>query len=157
NGKRGAVNLAELLDVTITIKYTALPGGEPFTDAVKGLLKPYDTVRYFDLNYDFHDDWIAFLDSEETSLTLTFTPDQFPNLASSRITGLFSKFELRGPGRAVSLMLNNDDTMILRDEQFLETPGLSVRQRGTDWTFTVQGDKANLKTVVLVVGYRADV
>ncbi|MEM8809807.1 MAG: neuraminidase-like domain-containing protein, partial [Cyanobacteria bacterium P01_G01_bin.38] len=46
NGKRGAVNLAELLDVTITIKYTALPGGEPFTDAVKGLLKPYDTVRY---------------------------------------------------------------------------------------------------------------
>jgi hypothetical protein len=156
NGKRGSVDLDQLLDATLTLQYTALPGGEAFADAVKGLLKPYDTVRFIDLNFDFHTEWLEFLSNEETSLTLTFTPALFPNLASSRITGLFSKFELQYE-EPVSLMLNNDDSMMLQDGQFLETPGLSVRPYGTDWTFTVQGDKSALKTVQLVVGYKANV
>jgi|GEM_PF-2546508 len=156
NGKRGAIDLTQLLDVNIMVKYTALPGGEAFADAVKGLLKPYDTVRFIDLNFDFHNEWLEFLSNEETALTLTFTPALFPNMAGSRITGLFSKFELQYD-ESVSLMLNNDDSLVLQDGQFLETPGLSVRPFGTDWTFTVQGDKAALKTVQLVVGYKAHV
>ena len=156
NGKQGSVTLDELLDANIRIRYTALQGGEKFTDAVKGLLKPYDTVRFFDLNYDFHDQWLDFLATEETSLSLTLTRDRFPNMASSRITGIFSKFLLTEPG-PVSLMLNNDETLILRDEQFLETPGLSVRNNGSTWTFTVQGDKTLLKTVQMVVGFKAKV
>ena len=157
NGKKGAISMDELLDITLRIRYTALPGGERFADAVKGLLKPYDAVRFLDLNYDFHDEWIDFLANEDTSLILTLRRDQFPNMASSRITGIFSKFVLVEPATPVSLMLNNDDMLILRDEQFLETPGLSVRNSGTNWTFTVQGEKSNLKTVQLVVGYKAKV
>ena len=156
NGKRGAVTLDQLLDVTITLKYTALQGGEKFADAVKGLLKPYDTVSFLDLNYDFHEAWLSFLESDARSVTVEVDRSLFPNMASGRITGIFTKFQLAEPAQ-VSLVLNNDDMLVLKDEQFLETPGLSISSSGSRWTFTVQGDKSNLKTVQMVVGYKAKV
>jgi hypothetical protein len=47
--------------------------------------------------------------------------------------------------------------MELRDEQFLEKTGLSVSDNGSVWTLTVQGNKAALENVQLVVGYKAKV
>ncbi len=156
NGKRGSVNRDELLDATITVKYTALQGGEAFADAVRGLLKPYNTVRFLDLSSDFNDQWLEFLESDESILSLNMTREHLPNMASSRITGIFSKFEVSGTEK-VSLLLNNDETMVLHDEQFLETTGLSVSNNGSVWRFMVKGNKKALENVQLVVGYKAEV
>jgi len=156
NGRPSSIDLEKLLDVALRVRYTALNGGEAFADAVVGLLKPYDAVRFIDLGYDFARQWLDFLATDERSLVLDVTPDLFPNMASSRITGIFSKLVVTEPG-AVSLVLNNDESMTLEDERFVETPGLSVRSRGSGWTFSVVGDKSLLKTVQLVVGYKAKV
>ena len=53
NGKKGSYNINQLNDVIINLKYTAMQGGEVYKNAVKGMLKPYPTVRLFDFKFDF--------------------------------------------------------------------------------------------------------
>ena len=157
NGKKGGFNFNRLVDVVVNIKYTALQGGEVFANSVKSALKPYQTVRLFDLNYDFGNEWNAFLkDAESDELTLTFTRDHFPDMASSRIAGIFTKYDLIQTGK-VSMVLNNDTEMVLKDGKFLETDSLSISNRGTQLSFKVKGNKQNLKNVNLVVSYKAKV
>ena len=64
NGKKGSINLNDLLDITIVVKYTALQGGPSFAEAVKGMLKPYQAPRFFDMQFDFPQEWNEFLDGD---------------------------------------------------------------------------------------------
>ena len=70
NGRPGVYDINDLVDVTIEIQYTADQGGEAFAEVVKGMLKPYDAVRYFDMGYDFTELWQEWLASEDPVLEL---------------------------------------------------------------------------------------
>ncbi len=156
NGKRGSVNLQALRDVAITLKYTARYGGQAFADAVRGLLKPYDTVRLINLAIDFPQSWQEFQSGDGDTLNLALQREQFPNMSGGRISGIFSAFDTLDDA-SVSIRLNNDEALLLRDRQFLETSGISIGSRGSSWSLRFQGDKRQLSTVHLVLGYKARV
>ena len=155
NGKKGSLDLRSLLDIKIQIRYTARRGGRVFQDVVKGMLRPYQTARFFDLIYDFSQEWNDFLDDETNELVLTFKRDQFPNMSSSKITGIFARFDV-DDGQP-SLILNNTSDWELRDNAYTDTSGLSIGREGTDLRFALRGDKASLRNVQLIFGYRADI
>lgn len=138
---------ADLTDVTITVKYTAHPGGETFATAVKGMLKPFPSARFFDVATDFPDAWAAFTDSG--TLDLSLTPDLLPGISGRQITGLFASYG----GAAVTLLLNGDRRLALTEGKLLKTPGLNVG--GPPWTFVAEGDTSSLAAVGLIVAYRA--
>ena len=96
-GKKGSIDLRELVDITIHLEYTARQGGAVFAQAVKGTLKPYRAMRFFDFIYDYPQEWKDFLDGDSTVLTLTFTRDQFPGMSSSKISGIFTHYNLSQP------------------------------------------------------------
>ena len=154
NGKRGSVDFRELLDVTLVIKYTALQGGEVFADTVRGMLKPYDTVHLIDFNYQFHQQWLAFLESPDDSFEVAVTRDMLPNMAGGRISGLFTSLDTEQNADVV-IQMNDDDELELRHGNFLETRTLNISPRGSAWKLNVLGDKSQLRNVQLVVGYKA--
>ena len=156
NGKKGSYNVNNLRDVIITLKYTAEQGGKPFADAVKGMLKPYTAFQYFDIANDFPDAWEAFLFSEDNELVLSMTRDLFPNISSSKIIGVFTRYELLEPS-AVSMVLNGDEALILQDGKFLPTNGLSISTQGAEWAFVLKGNKTILNNMSLVFSYKASV
>ncbi|MEV0308973.1 hypothetical protein [Nonomuraea fuscirosea] len=59
-----AAGAPELRDVVVTVRYTAEQGGEPFADAVRGMLKPYPAARYVDVAAEFPDEWAEFVQGE---------------------------------------------------------------------------------------------
>jgi hypothetical protein len=156
NGKRGSYDLGKLTNVIITVKYTASQGGQAFGQAVKGLLKPYLTGVLFNVAETFADEWSAFLEGDSKDLALTFTRDQFPNMSSSKIPGIFTRFELSGSG-SVSMVINGNSELTLKDGKYTDTSGLTIGAKGTTLTFTVKGNKALLSNLHLVMGYKAQV
>jgi hypothetical protein len=143
---------AELKDVTITVKYSAEQGGEAFTTAVKGMLKPYPAARFFDVAEEFPDAWAEFRENEETALVLPFSADMFPDMSGRQITGIYAKYRLANGG-AARLLLNGDKRLALADGKMLRTPGLSLGGPGV--ALAIEGDKAALDDVGLVLAYRA--
>ncbi len=156
NGRRGSFNPDELVDVLVNIKYTALQGGQVFGDAVRGMLKPYQTVKFIDLNFDFHNEWLAFLANDNDTLDLDVSRELFPAMANGKVTGIFARLDLLEKAN-ISLILNKDDSMQLKDQKFTETPGLSISSKGSKWTLKVKGDKKKLKNVLLLAAYKAKV
>lgn len=156
NGKRGSYDLSRLTNVVIQVKYTALQGGQVFGQAVKGLLKPYLTGVLFNVAETFPEQWGEFLENDSKDLVLSFTREMFPNMSSSKITGIFARFELSSPG-AASFVLNSDAEMTLKDGKYTDTSGLTISAKGTDLTFTLKGNKALLSNVSLVMGYKAQI
>ncbi|MGH9903847.1 MAG: hypothetical protein ACRD68_18715, partial [Pyrinomonadaceae bacterium] len=142
-----------LLDVTITVKYTADQGGEAFATAIKGMLKSYPAARFVDVAVEFPDEWEQFLSDDDTNeLILPFTPDLFPGMSGRQITGIYAKYVLTERG-APRFLLNGDKRLALTDGKMLQTPGLSVG--GAAWVLVLQGDKTTLTTIGLVLAYRA--
>lgn len=156
NGKKNSYNIAALRDVVINLKYMAEQGGQVFASAVKGLLKPYPTARFLDVAQEFPDEWAAFLEGEGDELILPMSRDLFPNMSSSKITGIFASYDLVEPG-SLSMVLNGDKNLVLKNGKFLQTNNLSIGSRGSDWMFAVQGEKEKLNTVGLVLAYKAGV
>jgi len=156
NGRKNAYNINVLRDVIINLKYTAEQGGQVFAGAVKGLLKPYPTARFLDVAQEFPDEWQDFVEGDGNELVLPMSRDLFPNMSSSKITGIFARYELAEPA-AVSLVLNGDKTLTLKDGKFLLTNGLSIGSRGSEWRLTVNGDKDLIDNIGLVFGYKASV
>lgn len=156
NGKRGSYKIKDITDIVMNIKYTAIQGGEAFGNAVKGLLKPYPTAEMIDFEKDFADEWADFLDGDANDFSITMTKDYFPNMGSNKITGMLAKFDLVGDGQ-VQMMINRDDSLTLKDGKHLETPGLSISNRGSIFNFTLKGNKANLTNMKLVMAYKAKV
>jgi Tc toxin complex TcA C-terminal TcB-binding domain len=136
-----AAGAAELVDVVMTVKYTAEQGGEPFAGAVKGLLKPYPAARFIDVAAEFPDQWAQAMESGR--LTLPLDPAMFPGLVGRQVTGLYARYD--GTGR---FLLNGERQLALDDGRLLPTPGLTVG----DWSFVLEGE---LNGFGLVVTYRA--
>jgi hypothetical protein len=156
NGKKNSYNINALRDLIINLKYTAEQGGQVFASVVKGLLKPYPTARFFDVAQAFPDEWSAFLESEDDELVLPMSRGLFPNMSSSKITGMFAVYDLAEPS-TVSMMLNGDKNLTLKQGKFLQTNGLNISNRGSEWMFTVNGDKEILNNIGLVFSYKASV
>ena len=77
-GPPGSYDLRNLTGVTITLKYTALQGGDAFAASVRGLLKPTDILRAFNLSTDFSDAWQAFLESDSGGARPAIDPGHVP-------------------------------------------------------------------------------
>ncbi|NUR90360.1 MAG: hypothetical protein HOY71_40315, partial [Nonomuraea sp.] len=140
-----------LRDVTITVKYAAEQGGELFANAVRGMLKPYASARFVDVAAEFPDQWNAFTEGGDGVLTLPFTTAMFPGMIGRQITGVYASY---APGTSARLLLNGDRRLALNDGKLLATPGLTVG--GAGWPLVVDGDKASLTGVGLVLTYRRE-
>ena len=143
-------------DVILSVKYTAESGGEVFSGAVKGMLKPYAAARYFDLARDFPEQWEEFLADGAPELALPLSPDLFPGMSSRQIDAVYPAYERAGG--ATRLVLNGSQQLPLSDGTLLPTPGFTIgADAATPVTFTVEGDKADLLNVGLVLTYQARV
>lgn len=155
NGKKGSYNVNDILEVTINLKYTAKQAGKAFGEAVKGMLKPYRTVRFFDMHFDFPAQWNEFVANEEDELVLPVSRDLFPNMRGSKIEGIFSKYDLVQDG-PMNVILEAGDSLPLPDGKFVATTGLSISGPGRDFELRIKGDKANLRNLQFAISYTAN-
>ncbi|MCS7477877.1 hemopexin repeat-containing protein [Umezawaea endophytica] len=142
----------DVLDVTVTVKYTAEPGGESFATAVKGMLRPYPTARHFDVATAFPTEWAEFVEGDTTELLLPITPDRLPGIVGRRITGVYARYAVADGGEA-GFALNGEPRLALDDGKLLGTPGLATGQ----WRLVFTGDKRKLDALTLILTYRAAV
>jgi len=156
NGTKGAYAIGDLRDVEIDLRYTALSGGKPFTDVVKGLLKPYDSAVHFDMAENFPDVFFPFIYGDTDTLDIAVLPEMFPNIAGSKITAVYAFFETED-GSDISVIMNDNTELNLRNNKLLFTNTLVVGSEGSDWSFKAKGDKAKLKNMGLVFSYKASV
>ncbi len=154
NGKKGSYNPDDLLDVTIKLRYTSDQGGSSFGNAVKSALKPYHATSFFDLAYSFTDEWNEYMLSDEKDLNLTFTRDMFPGMASSKILGVFLKYDYVDDKKTTFVM---NDELELKNLKYFEIGNLGIPTDGATWKFTAKGDKSNIKNVEMVLVYKAKV
>ena len=144
----------DILDVTIKLRYSANQGGTAFANEVKAALKPYNTTSFFDIAYNFADEWNNFMVNDEKDLTLTFNRDMFPNMSGSKATGIFVHYTYEGDQRP-SFQLN-DETKLAHDS-YLEIGNLNIAKEGSQWKFTIQGDKTMIRNMEMYVLYKAKV
>ncbi|MBO3752769.1 hypothetical protein J5X84_42535 [Streptosporangiaceae bacterium NEAU-GS5] len=143
---------ADLFDVSIIIKYTAAQGGAIFANAVRGMLKPYQAARYFDLAAEFPEQWQQFQEGDDGVLTLPVGPEMFARMSGTQITGIYAKYDLYQAG-AARLLLNGDQRLALEEGTMLRTPGLNVGS--TPLTLVADGDRTALANAALIFAYRA--
>ncbi len=155
NGMKGSYNPADLLDVTIKLRYTAKQGGSRFANEVKGVLKPYHATSFFDLAYNFADEWAALVNGDSDEVTITFTRDMFPNMSSSKIIGLLIHYEYATGNSGATFTINDD--LQVPNNTYLQPNTLSVGQNGSEWTFTLKGDRSTLKNAEMILVYKAKV
>ena len=155
-GKKGSYDINELQDVLIEIKYSARQGGSTFADTVKGMLKPYDTAVHLDIAQTYPNEFFAFVNGETDELVINITRDDLPNISGSKITGIYSDFEVSDNGQ-LSMTLNDDSALTLRNKKLLLTNSLAIGSRGETWTFKAKGNKANLENMSIVLAYKAKV
>ncbi|ROO87121.1 hemopexin [Actinocorallia herbida] len=139
-----------LLDVTVTVKYTAEQGGESFATAVKGMLKPYPSAAYVDVATAFPEAWNAFLSGDSAELLLPITEDLLPGIVGRRITGVCARYSYAYQGEA-RFLVGGDRRLPLDDGRLLGTPGGAA---GT-WRLVVEGDRTVLAGLGLILTYRA--
>ena len=158
-GPPNAYDLRTLTDVTITIKYTALQGGDAFAASVRGMLKPTDTVRGFNLNVDFANAWQAFLQGTDTTLQLPLTQSLFPNMVGGAIPAIFTIYEYvdQSAGGATFTLTMGSQQTPLTNGKSVDTSGLMVRAAGTTLNLTLKGDRTTLSNVYLLLGYKSGV
>ena len=155
-GRRSVDDPSRLNDVVLTVRYSAESGDPVFTNAVKGLLKPYSTFRFVDVAGEFSDIWQEFLYSDEAELVLPFSSDMFPAMASRQIPEIYAWFDAADADQ-LSLVLNGDPDWTLENGKVLVTDRLSVPTRGADWHFALNGDKSTLSNINLALSYKASV
>lgn len=141
---------AELVDVTVTVKYTAEQGGETFATAVKGMLRPYPAGRYLDVAAEFPDEWAEFIDGDANELNFYLTPAHLPGLSGRQVTGALATYELTAAGEA-RFLVNGNERLALDAGKLVRTPGLTTG----DWLLVFEGDKSALVNVGLILTYRA--
>ena len=151
-GKKGSYNPADLLDVTVKLRYSAQNGGSRFENEVKGLLKPFHETAFFDMAYNFPNEWDAIRYGDK-DVEITFNRDMFPNMSSSKVIGLYIRYEYE-EGQSGATFTINDDLSVPGDT-YLQPGTLSVGTEGTTWKFTPKGDRTGLKNAEMVVVYKA--
>lgn len=154
HGKSGSYDINDLLDVTIKLRYTAETGGSAFANAVKGALKPYRATSFFDLAYTFPDQWNELMIGESNTMELTFIRDMFPGMTGSKAIGIMVRYQYEDGGSAI---LELNDELKLTNNQYLEASNLNIARNGSNWRFTVKGDKSQMTNVEMVVVYKAKI
>ncbi|GAA3254959.1 hemopexin repeat-containing protein [Dactylosporangium siamense] len=142
-------------DVLITVRYTALDGGDVFTNAVRGMLRPYAAARFIDVAREFPAQWSAFIDGDSPELALPLTPQQFPGMGNRQIGAIYPTYEMVNGGSA-RLRLNGSHQLSLPAATLQETPGLTI-DGAAPLRFVIEGDKGSLQNVGLVLTYQAQV
>ncbi|WP_158557937.1 hemopexin repeat-containing protein [Spongiactinospora gelatinilytica] len=138
-----------LLDVVITVRYTAEDGGETFATAVRGMLKPYPSALFLDVAARFPEAWEEFTTGAE--LNLPITPDLFPAMSGRQVTGVIAQYgSADGDAR---FLLHGDPRLALNAGRLVQTPGLTAG--GRPWRFTATGDRDALTGFSLMLLYRA--
>ncbi|MEM9003400.1 MAG: hemopexin repeat-containing protein [Cyanobacteria bacterium P01_F01_bin.86] len=155
NGKKGAYNPADLLDVTIKLRYTAKQGGSRFANEVKGILRPYNATSFFDVAYNFPDEWTALIDGDSNEVPITLTRAMFPNMNSSKIIGLFVRYQYTDDRGGAIFTLNNE--LQVPNNTYLQPSTLSIGTDGSTWTVALQGDRRTLQNAEMVLVYKAQV
>ncbi len=138
NGKKGSYNPADLLNVTIKLRYTAQQGGKRFATEVKGVLKPYHATSFFDMAFNFPDEWEALTAGDGGDVTLNFTRAMFPNMSSGKIIGLVIRYQY-DEGTSGPIFTINDDLQVPNDT-YLQPGTLSVGSNGAAWKFALKGE-----------------
>jgi hypothetical protein len=157
-GPPGAYDLGALTDVTITLKYSALQGGDAFAAAVRGLLKPTDVLRAFNLSVDFADAWQGFIGGDSDVLDLPLTPANFPNITGGRIGAIFAHYEYQSTAQdTASFVIDMGVKLPLPDGKTVDTSGLTVRAAGTTLRLQLSGDKSSLRNAYLLMSYKGGV
>ncbi|WP_088889118.1 hemopexin repeat-containing protein [Leptolyngbya ohadii] len=159
NGKKGSYNPADLLDVTIKLRYTAKQGGTRFANEVKGVLKPYNATSFFDIAYNFPDEWAAITSGDSDEVNITFKREMFPNMNSSKIIGLLIRYQYdgsnhNGSSNGAIFTINN---LSVPNNTYLQPNTLSIGQKGSEWSFTLKGDRTTLRNAEMVLVYKANV
>jgi hypothetical protein len=77
----------------------------------------------------------------------------FPNMSSSRIIGLFIRYEYEEGDSGAIFTINND--LQAPNNTYLLPTTLNIGQQGADWKFTLKGDKTTLKNAEMVLVYKA--
>ncbi|WP_158578920.1 hemopexin repeat-containing protein [Spongiactinospora rosea] len=140
-----------LLDVVITVRYTAEDGGETFATAVRGMLKPYPSALFLDVAARFPEAWEEFASGEGAELDLPITPDLFPAMSGRQVTGVIAQYAAaNGDAR---FLLQGDPRLALNAGRLVQTPGLTAG--GRPWRFTATGDPDALTGFSLILLYRA--
>ncbi|WP_283133404.1 hemopexin repeat-containing protein [Rhizohabitans arisaemae] len=142
---------AGLLDVVITVRYTAEDGGETFATAVRGMLKPYPSALFLDVAARFPDAWDDFTAGGGAELQLPITPDLFPAMSGRQVTGVVAQYG--AAGGSARFLLHGDPRLALAPGKLVQTPGLVAGTRA--WRLTVTGDPAALDGFSLILLYRA--
>jgi hypothetical protein len=155
----GSYDLRNLTNVIITLKYTALQGGDAFAASVRGLLKPTDLLRTFNLSLDFADAWQAFLQSDFSLLQLPLSQALFPNMPSGGIRAIFTRYEYGSTNSSAPafFILDMGQQITLADGRTVDTSGLTVRPSGTTLNLKLMGDKSHLSNAYLLMGYKGGV
>ncbi|MCW2917314.1 MAG: hypothetical protein JWN52_5382 [Actinomycetia bacterium] len=136
-----------LLDVVITVRYSADNGGDTFATAVRGMLKPYPSAVRLDVPEQFPEEWAKFLQSDTGELQLPITPDLLPGLSGRLISGLIAQSE------GDTFLLNGDTRLALSPGRLLNPPGLTVGSR--PWRLTLPSEPAEPAALSLILLYRA--
>jgi len=158
-GPPGSYDLRNLTNVIITLKYTALQGGDAFAAGVRGPLKPTDLLRAFNLSVDFADAWQAFLQSDSGVLELPLSQALFPNMLSGAIRGIFTRYEYGSTNSSAPpfFILDMGQQITLTDGKTVDTSGLAVRPSGTTLNLKLIGNKSHLSNAYLLMGYKGGV
>ena len=154
-GAQGVYNWSDLLDLTLKVRYTASQGGKRFATEVKGLLKPYHATSFFDLAYNFPDEWASVTESDSNEVTLNFTRDMFPNMSSNQIIGLFIRYGY-DEGKSGAIFTINDDLKV-PNNTYIQPGTLSIGPDGASWKFTLKGDRRTLQGAEMVLVYKANI
>jgi hypothetical protein len=139
---------SDLVDVTVTVKYTAEQGGETFATAVKGMLRPYPAARYLNIASEFPEAWAEFTSSDTNELAFYLWPEQLPGIAGRQVTGVLATYETEGEAR---FLVNGNERLALDGAKLVRTPGLTTG----DWVLVFEGDKSVLAGAGLILTYRA--
>ncbi len=143
-------------DVVITLRYTAESGGDVFTTAVRGMLRPRTAAHYLDAATDFPAAWQAFTSGSTPSLVLPITPDDLPGLSGRQITGVQAVYQLADPSTTGNprVLVGGDPALALTGGTMLPTPGFALPTAGLTLTPAPDTDPGTLADLVLVLTYR---
>ncbi len=156
SGKKGSYQLSDITDVQIELQYTAKQGGEAFADAVKGLLKPYDSAVHINLATSFPNEFFAWTSGETEEMEIVMTKDRFPNMVGNKLTAVYPLFEVENGGQ-ITITLNNDNGLNLRSGKLVFTSSLTVSERGEVWRLSAKGKRSDLINAAFVFAFKASV
>ncbi|OJH33892.1 hemopexin repeat-containing protein [Cystobacter ferrugineus] len=170
NGTEGQRHRSSLTDVIMTVQYTALAGGEPFTEVVKNAVAKMAQTRACLLNLasDFPDEWQAFMNNPGGGMKFAVERRRLPGATDKKVTGVYLHYELaEDPVDELGQQAVNLNGVALKPGAFKTGLSLPLLEKGQDatkdtnrWKLAPVGASGakkfnpdNIKNIALVVTY----